>query len=120
MASEGYPDEYRTGLEIFGIDDAEATGCTVYQAGTRIKDGRLIIGGRAGAGGDGDRACRRSRGAARLHRRPAHSLCRRSLSPRHRPAATPRCNNIGASRRVQSSAPPRQPQALIHRKSRAL
>jgi phosphoribosylamine--glycine ligase len=47
MASEGYPDEYRTGLEIFGIDEAEATGCTVYQAGTRIKDGRLIIvGGR--------------------------------------------------------------------------
>lgn len=45
MASEGYPDEYRSGLEIFGIDDAEATGCTVYQAGTRLKDGRLITAG---------------------------------------------------------------------------
>ncbi|MFO7632622.1 MAG: phosphoribosylamine--glycine ligase [Caldilinea sp.] len=47
MASEGYPEEYRTGLEIFGIDDAEAIGCTVYHAGTRLKDGRLItVGGR--------------------------------------------------------------------------
>lgn len=45
MTSEGYPDEYRTGLEIFGIDDAEATGCTVYQAGTRLKDGRLVTSG---------------------------------------------------------------------------
>ncbi len=45
MASEGYPDEYRTGLEIFGIDDAEATGCTVYQAGTRLKEGRLLTAG---------------------------------------------------------------------------
>lgn len=45
MASEGYPDEYRTGLEIFGINDAEATGCTVYQAGTRLKDGRLVTAG---------------------------------------------------------------------------
>ncbi|HQY93089.1 phosphoribosylamine--glycine ligase [Caldilinea sp.] len=45
MASEGYPDEYRTGLEIFGVNDAEATGCTVYQAGTRFKDARLITTG---------------------------------------------------------------------------
>jgi phosphoribosylamine--glycine ligase len=45
MASEGYPDEYRTGLEIFGIADAEALGCTVYQAGTRLKDSRLITTG---------------------------------------------------------------------------
>lgn len=47
MASEGYPDEYRTGLEIFGIEEAEATGCIVYHAGTRLKDERLItVGGR--------------------------------------------------------------------------
>jgi phosphoribosylamine--glycine ligase len=47
MAAEGYPDEYRTGLEIFGVEDAEATGCTVYHAGTRLKEGRLLaVGGR--------------------------------------------------------------------------
>ncbi|MBE2236679.1 MAG: phosphoribosylamine--glycine ligase [Caldilineaceae bacterium] len=45
MASQGYPDEYRTGLEIFGINDADAAGCTVYQAGTRFKDDRLITTG---------------------------------------------------------------------------
>ena len=45
MASEGYPEEYRTGLEVFGIADAEASGCTVYHAGTRLKDGRLITSG---------------------------------------------------------------------------
>lgn len=47
MAAEGYPNEYRTGLEIFGIEEAEKTGCTVYHAGTRLKDGRLLaVGGR--------------------------------------------------------------------------
>ncbi len=47
MAAEGYPDDYRTGLEIFGVDEAAATGCTVYHAGTRLKDGRLLaVGGR--------------------------------------------------------------------------
>ena len=45
MASEGYPDEYRTGLEIFGIAEAEAAGCTVFQAGTRWKDTRLLTSG---------------------------------------------------------------------------
>ncbi len=45
MASEGYPEEYRTGLEIFGIADAEAAGCTVFQAGTRWKDTRLLTSG---------------------------------------------------------------------------
>ena len=45
MASEGYPEEYRTGLEIFGIGEAEAAGCTVFQAGTRWKDERLLTSG---------------------------------------------------------------------------
>ena len=45
MASEGYPQEYRTGLEIFGVDAAEAAGCTVFQAGTRWKGERLLTSG---------------------------------------------------------------------------
>jgi len=45
MASEGYPEEHRTGLEIFGIGAAEAAGCTVFQAGTRWKDDRLLTAG---------------------------------------------------------------------------
>jgi phosphoribosylamine--glycine ligase len=35
MASGGYPGKYATGKVITGIDDAEATGATVFHAGTR-------------------------------------------------------------------------------------
>ncbi len=35
MASAGYPGTYSTGFPIAGIDDAEATGATVFHAGTR-------------------------------------------------------------------------------------
>ncbi|MBV7332972.1 phosphoribosylamine--glycine ligase [Chloroflexi bacterium TSY] len=45
MASNGYPDEYTIGVEITGIDQAEASGCLVFQAGTKIKDGRLLTDG---------------------------------------------------------------------------
>ncbi len=45
MASEGYPDNYRTGLEIFGVEEAEALGCTVYLAGARLQNGRLFTAG---------------------------------------------------------------------------
>ncbi len=35
LASAGYPGSYPTGIPITGIDQAEATGATVFQAGTR-------------------------------------------------------------------------------------
>lgn len=42
MAAEGYPGEPRTGGAIDGIDAAEATGATVFQAGTR-QDGETLV-----------------------------------------------------------------------------
>jgi len=36
MASGGYPGTYPTGVPIRGIEDAEATGATVFHAGTRV------------------------------------------------------------------------------------
>jgi phosphoribosylamine--glycine ligase len=47
LASAGYPGEYATGKEIGGIAEAEATGATVFQAGTRREGGALeTVGGR--------------------------------------------------------------------------
>jgi phosphoribosylamine--glycine ligase len=45
MASDGYPVEYTTGVEITGIEDAEAAGCVVFHAGTKWLDGRLLTAG---------------------------------------------------------------------------
>jgi phosphoribosylamine--glycine ligase len=45
MASGGYPGAYETGYEITGIDEAEATGALVFQAGTAMKDGKLVTAG---------------------------------------------------------------------------
>jgi phosphoribosylamine--glycine ligase len=45
MASDGYPDDYTTGYPITGIADAEALGCRVYQAGTKLKDKLLLTAG---------------------------------------------------------------------------
>jgi len=47
LASGGYPGSYRTGVSIHGIEDAEATGATIFHAGTRIGPGGLeTTGGR--------------------------------------------------------------------------
>jgi len=44
MAAEGYPGTPRTGDEIQGIDDANATpGVLVFHAGTRAADGGRIL-----------------------------------------------------------------------------
>ena len=56
MAARGYPDKPETGDAITGIGEAERTGTTVFQAGTR-KQGDILItnGGRVlgvTAGGD--------------------------------------------------------------------
>lgn len=46
LASGGYPGSYPTGKPIHGIEDAEAAGrVTVFHAGTRLQDGRLVTSG---------------------------------------------------------------------------
>ncbi len=45
MSAQGYPDEYETGVEITQLDEAERLGCLVFQAGTKLKDNRLVTAG---------------------------------------------------------------------------
>jgi phosphoribosylamine--glycine ligase len=46
LASGGYPDDYRTGVPIQGVDDAESLpGIFVFHAGTKLKDGELVTAG---------------------------------------------------------------------------
>jgi phosphoribosylamine--glycine ligase len=45
MAAQGYPDQPRTGDAITGIPEAEATGATVFHAGTKREGGELRTSG---------------------------------------------------------------------------
>lgn len=45
LASEGYPGSFDKGNEITGIEKAEADGAIVFQAGTALKDGKLVNNG---------------------------------------------------------------------------
>lgn len=46
MAAEGYPKSYPKGMEITGLDEANALdGVTVFQAGTKAEDGKIISSG---------------------------------------------------------------------------
>lgn len=45
LAAHGYPGKVRTGDEITGIAAAEATGATVFHAGTKMMDGKLVTSG---------------------------------------------------------------------------
>lgn len=45
MAAPGYPGDYPKGLPISGLEEAEAAGCLVFQAGTKQDNGRLVSGG---------------------------------------------------------------------------
>ncbi|MCK2041459.1 phosphoribosylamine--glycine ligase [Chromohalobacter sp. TMW 2.2308] len=46
MAAGGYPDAYRKGDVIEGLDGAEAVGCKVFHAGTALRDdGRVVTSG---------------------------------------------------------------------------
>jgi phosphoribosylamine--glycine ligase len=46
VASGGYPGEYRTGLEIRGLEGAEAVeGAVVFHAGTAEREGRVVTAG---------------------------------------------------------------------------
>jgi phosphoribosylamine---glycine ligase len=46
MAAGGYPGPYQKGIEITGIDRAEATGALVFHAGTRLQKHLVSDGGR--------------------------------------------------------------------------
>ena len=45
LASGGYPGDYKAGLCIDGIEQAEARGAIVFHAGTKEKDGELLTAG---------------------------------------------------------------------------
>lgn len=46
LASKGYPGSYSKGVEITGVDNANAMdGVEVFHAGTLVKDGRLVTAG---------------------------------------------------------------------------
>jgi phosphoribosylamine--glycine ligase len=45
IASGGYPGTFETGKEIRGVAEAEASGASIFQAGTRILHGRLETAG---------------------------------------------------------------------------
>jgi phosphoribosylamine---glycine ligase len=45
LASEGYPDTPHLGDAITGISEAEATGATVFHAGTKRRGGELVTSG---------------------------------------------------------------------------
>lgn len=42
IAAQGYPGSYDSGMEISGIEEAEADGAKVFQAGTSLKDGKTV------------------------------------------------------------------------------
>ncbi|MEX1018993.1 MAG: phosphoribosylamine--glycine ligase [Litorilinea sp.] len=45
VASGGYPGDYTVGVAISQIEVAEARGCLVFHAGTKLKEGRLLTDG---------------------------------------------------------------------------
>ena len=45
MASGGYPKSYPKGIEIFGLNEGQLEGVTVYHAGTAINDDKLVTAG---------------------------------------------------------------------------
>jgi phosphoribosylamine--glycine ligase len=45
LAAPGYPDAPKQGIQIRGLDEAEATGALVFHAGTALRDGRLVSAG---------------------------------------------------------------------------
>ncbi len=45
IAAGGYPEEYKKGAAIHGIDSAEATGAIVFHAGTKLKQNQCVSDG---------------------------------------------------------------------------
>jgi phosphoribosylamine--glycine ligase len=56
MASDGYPGQYKVGMPISGINEAQESGTLILHAGTKVQDGKLqTSGGRVlGVVGKGD------------------------------------------------------------------
>ena len=44
-ASEGYPGSYQKGMEIKGIEEAQALGAIVFHAGTKLQQQNLVTDG---------------------------------------------------------------------------
>jgi phosphoribosylamine--glycine ligase len=45
LAAAGYPDDPTAGVELAGLEDAEAAGALVFHAGTALREGRLVSAG---------------------------------------------------------------------------
>lgn len=45
MASGGYPKSYPKGIEITGLSNGQLDGVTVYHAGTKLQDNKLVTSG---------------------------------------------------------------------------
>ncbi len=46
IAADGYPGSYPKGMEVTGLDDADAMdGVKVFQAGTKLEDGKIVTSG---------------------------------------------------------------------------
>ena len=46
MASHGYPDEYQTGKQIFGLENIKAEdGVVVFHAGTKMEGNAIVTSG---------------------------------------------------------------------------
>lgn len=45
MASGGYPKSYSKGIEIAGLSNGQLDGVTVYHAGTKLQDNKLVTSG---------------------------------------------------------------------------
>lgn len=85
LAAAGYPDEPRRGTPIAGLEEAAAVpGALIFQAATRLDQGRLVAdGGRVltvvGTGRDGPSARRTAYAAVDLVRWPG-GFCRRDIA----------------------------------------
>jgi phosphoribosylamine--glycine ligase len=45
LAAQGYPEAPESGIEIRGVDEAEAAGALVFHAGTAVREGALVSAG---------------------------------------------------------------------------
>jgi phosphoribosylamine---glycine ligase len=45
LAARGYPEAPEAGVELRGLEDAEATGALVFHAGTAVREGRIVSAG---------------------------------------------------------------------------